>query len=345
VIRPGHAVVFERGGKITQVAAPGLVRLERYERIQEIVELKPISTSQGLENVLTKDRIPLRITFGVGFQIEPKAEADKRPGSHVSGGVALTPVLSDGIYTVYEGSVRKAVFDTAADWKATSFAVGDSMLRDIVATYDFDQIFKRRPLPGTKDEEVTFDPDERTIHEIEDKILSGHRKAAPAWGVYTKGVDIKIIELPDEAREQMLEWWRAGWRRRMHLAQAEAQKQAAITEAEGEAEALDARELVRAQNQTRMIAAIFGGLSQMSAEERAALLGLRFLEALEKIATDPATKILLPAQFGSGNFDFASLLQEPYSGPGPGDQAPPELPAGDGQTSAADGLDSDSGGS
>jgi regulator of protease activity HflC (stomatin/prohibitin superfamily) len=303
VIRPGHAVVFQRHGKISRIAAPGLIHLERFEEIRNIVQLKPMFKSDVLENVLTKDRIPLRITFGVSFQLEPKTEADKRPGSHVSGGVALTPVLSDEIYTVYEGSVRKAVFGTAADWAATTFAVGDSMLRDIVATYYFDQIFKRQPLPGAKDDEVTFHPDERTIHEIEDKILTGHRKAASGWGVYTRSLDIKIIELPEEAQEQMLEWWKTEWQKRIRLAKADAQKQAIITEGEGKAKAIDVQEVARARAQTQMIMHIAQGFSRLDAADRRALLELRFLEALEKIAEDPATKILLPE-----NFRLANLL-------------------------------------
>ncbi|MEJ2735255.1 MAG: SPFH/Band 7/PHB domain protein [Anaerolineae bacterium] len=320
VIRPGHAVVFQRHGKISRIAAPGLIHLERFEEIRNIVQLKPMFKSDVLENVLTKDRIPLRITFGVSFQLEPKTEADKRPGSHVSGGVALTPVLSDEIYTVYEGSVRKAVFGTAADWAATTFAVGDSMLRDIVATYYFDQIFKKIDEPDHADGPGRYDPKHRTVHEIEQRILDRHRKAAVTWGVYTKGVDIKIIELPKEAREQMLEWWRAGWQRRVAVTHAEGAKHAAITRGEGEAEALGARELARAEAQTRMIMAIAHGFSHMSPADREALLGLRFLEALEKIADDPATKILLPTSYRFGEFDLATLL--PGSGSKPGSDDP-----------------------
>ena len=319
VVRPGHAVVLQRHGKISRIAGAGLISLERFEEIRNIVQLKPMFTSQVLENVLTKDRIPLRITFGVSFQIEPKAEADKRPGSHVSGGVALTRVLSDEIYTVYEGSVRRAVFDTAGDWRVTSFGAADSMLRDIVATYYFDQIFKKIDEPDHADGPGKYDPKDRTVHEIEEKILNQHRKAAVTWGVYTKGVDIKIIELPKEAHEQMLEWWRAGWQRRVAVTHAEGAKHAAITRGEGEAEALGARELARAEAQTRMIMAIAHGFAHMSPADREALLGLRFLEALEKIAGDPATKILLPTSYRFGEFDLATLLPGSGSKPGPDD--------------------------
>lgn len=312
VIRPGHAVVFQRLGKITQIQGPGMVNMERYEEIRAVVELKPMWHSKTLENVLTKDRIALRITFGVGFQIEPKSEVDKRPESHQPpDGVALTPLLADDAYPVYEGSIRKAVFKPAGDWQLTAFGLGEGILRDILATYYLDQVFKKVDEPDHDDGPGRFDPDERTISQIEQKILEKHRSIAPNWGIHTTAVDIQIIELPAEAREQMLEWWKAGWRRRMLLAEAEAAKDAAIRHGEGEAGALSAREKVRARAQFDMIRAIFGGLRQMTAQQRNALLGLRFLEALEKIADDPATKILLPGNFDLGDLGQAMLLQEP----------------------------------
>jgi regulator of protease activity HflC (stomatin/prohibitin superfamily) len=304
VIRPGHAVVFQRHGQITQIRGPGLVNLGRFEEIRDIVELKPMWHSETVENVLTKDRIPLRITFGVGFQIEPKSEVDNRTeDGEPPDPVTSTPVLSDDVYTVYEGSVRKAVFDTAGDWKATSFGFAENLLRDIVATYYFDQIFKKRDEPDHADGPGRFDPDDRTIREIEEKIFERHKKIAPSWGVHTRGVDIKIIELPKEVQEQMLDWWRTGWEKRIALTKAEAEKQATITKGEGKAKALDVREVARARAQTQMIMAIARGFSRLSAADRQALIELRFLEALEKIADDPATKILLPE-----NFRLANLL-------------------------------------
>jgi regulator of protease activity HflC (stomatin/prohibitin superfamily) len=298
VIRPGHAVIFQRHGEITQIRGPGLVNMGRHEEVRDIVQLKPMWHSETLENVLTKDRIPLRITFGVGFQIEPKSEVHKRtPDGGSSDPVTLTPVLSDAAYTVYEGSIRKAVFDTAGDWKITTFGFAENLLRDIVATYDFDQIFEEKDEPDDADGPRRFDPDDRTIRKIEEEILERHKKIAPTWGVHTRSVDIKIIELPKEAQEQMLYWWRTGWESRIALTIAEANKQATITKGEGEAKALDVREIARARAQTQMIMAIAKGFSRLSTADRQVLMELRFLEALEKIADDPATKILLPENF------------------------------------------------
>jgi regulator of protease activity HflC (stomatin/prohibitin superfamily) len=261
VIRPGHAVVFERGGKITRVAAPGLIRLEQFERIQDIVELKPMWSSQVLENVLTKDRIPLRITFGVGFHIESTSEANAQPENHAPGGVVHTPVLSDGVYAVYAGSIQKAVFATAADWKTVSFAFGENLLRDIVATLYFDQIFEKtdgpndsgdpdksdpdeRTIREIEDEFIVkggFSPDERTIREIEKEIIKRHRVAAPSWGVHTSTVDISLIEPPSKALEKMIEVWAARHAAREELIKARGERYALLVEAKADREAATQR--------------------------------------------------------------------------------------------------------
>ena len=325
VIRPGHAVIFQRHGEIIQIRGPGLVNMGRHEEVRDIVQLKPMWLSDTVENVLTKDRIPLRITFGVGFQIEPKAEVHKRtPDGEPPDPVTSTPVLSDDAYTVYEGSIRKAVFDTAGDWKITTFGFAENLLRDIVATYYFDQIYKRRNEPDHADDPGRFDPDERTIREIEEKIFERHKAIAPSWGVHTRALDIKIIELPKEAQDQMLDWWRTAWETRIALTKAEAEKQATITKGEGKAKALDVREVARARAQTQMIMAIAKGFSRLSATDRQAVIELRFLEALEKIADDPATKIFLPENFRlanllSGEGEMDMFLLEDKEGPSPAD--------------------------
>jgi regulator of protease activity HflC (stomatin/prohibitin superfamily) len=246
VIRPGHAVVFQRHGEITQIRGPGLITMGRHEEVRDIVQLKPMWHSDILENVLTKDRIPLRITFGVGFQIEPKSEVHIRtPDGELSDPVTSTPVLFDDAYMVYEGSIRKAVFDTASDWKATTFGFAENLLRDIVATYYFDQIFKKRDEPDDADGPGRFDPDDRTIREIEEEIFERHKKIAPSWGVHTRTVDIKIIELPDEAQEQMLEVWAARHESKEDLIKARSRGEALLIEARAGREAATQRASAR----------------------------------------------------------------------------------------------------
>jgi len=83
VIRPGNAVVFEQGGKVSRIEGPGVVITKRAEIIKAIVDLRPQFVLREVENVLTRDRVPLKLTLGIGFQIESKKDVDARPESHI----------------------------------------------------------------------------------------------------------------------------------------------------------------------------------------------------------------------------------------------------------------------
>jgi regulator of protease activity HflC (stomatin/prohibitin superfamily) len=318
VIRPGNVVVFERRGEITRVVGPGVVQTKRFEQIRKILELKPMWQPMMAENVLTRDRIPLRVVFGVGYQLEPKSVVDARPEADTPpDGVALTPLLSDGVYQVYEGSVRKAVFQTAGDWQLTSNAVGENLLRDVMATYAFDQIFRRRDqVLDTKSPEP-FAADQRTIREIEERVLEEHGKLAMAWGVHIRGFDIKAVELPEETQEQMIAWWRAGWRRRVALEEAEAIRAHIESRGMGEAAAIESIEAVRGREQDRLIDSLCRSMQTIQQDlgeeglelaerlltviERLskALSGsdrsttVRYVEALERMADESGTKVLM----------------------------------------------------
>ncbi len=318
VIRPGNAVVFERAGEITRTAGPGNVQLKRFEQVRAIVELKPMWSSEVLSNVLTKDRIPLKITFGVGYQIEPKSETDRRTGKAPDDTVKEEDsILTDGVYNVYKESVRKAVFETAGDWRATSFGVGENTLRGIIATYDFDALFQQDGA-AEEDKPESFDPDERVIKRIEEQLLAKHKAIAPAWGVMTKAVDIKIIELPEIAQEQMLKAWKAEWDRQVAEIQAEAISKGIELRGKGEAAAIASIAYASAQEREMLVESLSGLVQRMAAptmnetdlklterflaameafaravDATDSATAVRYVEALEEMATESGTKVLV----------------------------------------------------
>jgi regulator of protease activity HflC (stomatin/prohibitin superfamily) len=318
VIRPGNVVVLERHGAITQVAGPGLIRTKRFEQIREIVELKPKWTSATLENVLTADRIPLRVSLGVGFQLEPKSVVDSRAESHLPpDGLALSPLISDGVYEVYEASIRKAVFNLAAKWEITTFAVGENLLRDIMATYDFDQIFELRNEKLDGGGADPFHADKRTIKGIEVRLSEDHSRLAAGWGVHIRSVDIKTVEIPAEAQEQMIDWWRAKWRRLVAFQETEAVREHVERRGLGEAAAIETIEHARGMEQDRLITSLCDSLqaiqqtfspADLKLAERLlrvmerlsktlsgtdAYTTVRYVEALERMAGESGTKVLM----------------------------------------------------
>ncbi len=254
VVRPGNAVVLERGGKVTRIVGPGTYRLRRFEFIKKptdikgIVDLRPQFVKHEKAKVMTRDGIELEITVGEPYQIEPKHITDARPESRYPGGDATTPVLGGPEFPVYEAIIRKAVFGTTpGGWKGL-FPFGPiNALYDIVGTYTLDQIFP----PGLSENP---NPDERTLRKIELEV--NKRFSAVGAGVWFKGLDISEVVMPADVREQMLKRWTTPMAGQVKIKEAEAERDAMIALSDGRARSLARIEEEKAKARDRMIAVI-----------------------------------------------------------------------------------------
>lgn len=74
----GQVVVLHKWGKFTRVVGTGSVMLKREEQIKSIVALTVKGGTNTIENVLTRDRIPLKITVSHAVQVEPATEMKTR---------------------------------------------------------------------------------------------------------------------------------------------------------------------------------------------------------------------------------------------------------------------------
>ncbi|HFD38562.1 MAG TPA: SPFH/Band 7/PHB domain protein [Anaerolineae bacterium] len=303
IIKPYNAVVFEQGGRVTRIEGPGRVLTRFMEFPKEVLNLRKQWISWTAENVLTKDHIPLIFHCGVGFRIEAAKDTAKwlsRPLSEEEGGQFMG--LISGDYKVYQHTLYRATYGTtAAGWRLTSQAATETQLLNVVRGYSLEDFYKLKDGGLTTDESI--------IGEIVQKTLSRVSKISPSWGVTITGFKISHFEAPEEMTDKLLELWAARYAQQRIRIEAEAEKAATILRGEGEAGAITVRELARAEAQTRMVLAIRQGLARMDPGQREALLRLRFYEAIEKIAGDPATKILLP-NFRFNDFDTSSLLQD-----------------------------------
>lgn len=319
IVKHGNVVVLERGGKITRVVNAGVTKLKPMEKIRNVFALSPKPNVGEVEHVLTKDRIPLTIRLGIMVQIEPASEADKRPESHVApGGEALTKKLDDGLYQVYEGTIRKAALMSQATsfarrdikkceeqtcqdveetaWQKVAGDLPDDQLRDHIMSHRFDELFE---LAGSSNgEEPAVRVKKRKIYEIEQAILEQIKPTKiNLFGVLVRGVDVKKIEFPEGAEKLLIE---RGWaptvtseakarsaelEAQAIVTKARAEAQARILTGQGEAEARAAffREVLRAMRREGMLrdedmARALMGLIQT-------MVSVQDLEAFVKAAT------------------------------------------------------------
>ncbi len=271
IIHPNSAVVFERGDKLTKVELGGFVTTERFERPGKIIDLRPQSANQLVEDVLTKDGVPLKIELRIFYQIRRQGEQ----------------ILSEP-YPVQKRDVFKAAYNVN-DWKAATEFLGYDILRDVVAELNLDEVYEVDPRTGK--------PIARAS--IKKEVMDRLNKMTLTWGTEITWVDIGKIEMPEEAREQLLEKWTS----------------------KAKAETLGVIETAKARAESQMIAAV-GEALKVAGASAPALVLLRFFEAMKKMSEDPSTKFLFPYGLPFQDVNaIKSLLEKGEEG-----KPPPSLP-------------------
>jgi hypothetical protein len=100
IIRSGNTAVLERAGNITRIVGPGFHLTETWEHLSAIVDLSLQTETWKLEDVLTKDSIPLETEFTVQYRIMIDQPA----------------LIKKAEYQLDEDVIRRAVLTTAG-WK------------------------------------------------------------------------------------------------------------------------------------------------------------------------------------------------------------------------------------
>ncbi len=150
IIRPYNAVVFEQAGRVTRVEGPGTVLMSFEEHIKDTIDLRSQSATFSADQVLTRDRVPLRVTGGVGFRIQ-RIEDRVRPTDVARmrslDGIAFLAAgrnvaRSEGDAThVLRQSVYNAVYGPRTGLKWYDRMKGDveSEMRKAFRTYNFNE--------------------------------------------------------------------------------------------------------------------------------------------------------------------------------------------------------------
>jgi regulator of protease activity HflC (stomatin/prohibitin superfamily) len=248
IVRQGNIAVLERSGKITRIVNAGITQLRPRETIRDVFSLNPKRNSAVIEHVLTQDGIPLDITLTMAYQIEPASLVDKRSESrHTPEGEALTRKLDDGLYQVYEATIRKALWmsqagtlarlDTEnggermyryvieATWERVAGNLPDHNLRDYIMAHRFDELFELDGIDG-KQPEIRVRT--RKIYEIEQAMLEEIGPGRLNSGVLVRGLDIGKIKFPERVEHILLNRWEA---------ESEAKRRVILGRAGGEARA------------------------------------------------------------------------------------------------------------
>ncbi len=267
IVQQSYAYVLERLGAFHKVWSVGPhIKVPFIDRIARKVSLKEQVLDYPPQPVITKDNVTMQIDTVVYFQItDPK------------------------LYT-YGVEHPMAAMETLT---ATT-------LRNIIGDLELDQTLTSRDVVNTK------------MRAILDE-------ATDPWGIKVNRVELKNILPPADIQSSMEKQMKAERDRRQAILQAEGQKKSAILIAEGEresailkadaekqaailrAEAEQQAAILKADGEAQAILAVQKALADSLEllNEKApndAVLKLKAIEAMQKVADGKATKIIIPSE-------------------------------------------------
>lgn len=260
------AVVLEQYGRRIRVAGPGTIFLRRFERIREVLDLRPHERTSNVE-ALTKEGIPVETEVQVRFQL---ARDKNRPFPPPPGPPS----------PVYKWAWNKASqchrlltnldegWEVEGHWPTRVMGNVGSTLRALIADVELDKLIE------------TYQPDRDPRRDLIEEYRGKLQEAALNFGAQILDVRVGPIKptLPQVEKERIAHW-KTFWK-------AKAQKE----EAKGKAEAIRERGSARAYAQLEIIRALtreFKQVVEQNVALSAELIALRFIEALRQAWSRP----------------------------------------------------------
>ncbi|MCB0163014.1 MAG: hypothetical protein KDI79_02235 [Anaerolineae bacterium] len=313
VVHIGQVVVLQRQGLITRAVGAGSWMLGRQEQIKAILPLLPAGNVNPLENVLTRDRIPLDIKVLHAAQIEPAedtlarfqqavTDAEKAHSQLKTTGAAQEeikaaeeslnsakkelaelekePTVGDDYNKIYKRTAILAARRATDVWGSVKFPLA-STVKDAIMAVDAEDLFK---IEG-EGADLAAKINERKIAELEKYLTDKTKGSALGKGVKLLVVDLNEITFPDEIKKKIEKEVNTLIEARIE------ETNARIAESKAKATIIAAR----AKAQARIID------GQGEGEARAAL----FRELLRELKQDGALK---PEQISSATLGLISAM-------------------------------------
>lgn len=291
IIYNDSAVVTECRGALKRVLGPGYHRLERFERVWEIVDLRPQHWAYTV-NGLTRDGIPVACEVDVLFKIDDRPKEGSPP----------IPPTADRPYPFTEEAVLRAATatrireekreDPVMKWTGR-VVIGDAegILRNLLGRFRLDQLVQPE---GEKGDNIFWTY-------IRDQLEEQLSRSARKIGVRILSVDVGRIDiqvsLPEgeeeaakELRDEVLDQWIRAW-------QAELERDMLTLQAEGEA-ALAGLEAVSVQAKAEMVLTLIEAIQSLVTQEQVSAyqIALRFIETLRWMSFDPGIRAFVPLE-------------------------------------------------
>jgi len=272
VIYNDSAVLLERSGQFTRIEKKGFARLQPFEKVYSIVDLRPKRWVYPVK-AMSREGIPVICEADVAYQVD-------------GGGLEPTeeepyPVPED---TAFRAAVCTWIREASRpaesrimDWSGrVIISETEGSLRTIVSQYPLDRLIG-----------LTLDsanPREEIRQELETQL----RKNVPKLGAKILSVTLGDIKVDNEVTQQWIEAWKARWER-----------WTAERAALGQAAQVEQVENAKTRAQVMMITSITEAFQSLAGSEQnitSKLVLSRLFMVLSRAQADPLTRVYLPQE-------------------------------------------------
>lgn len=265
-IQPGEVAVTELWGRVYRVLPGGAHWLRRFEYVQAVLNLEEHAKYIEAIPLVTRDGLALTADVTIRYRISQGSEPPSKTRPY--------PYDDTAVKTVAYDQTAIAPF-TISNWEDTPINVTKGVLKGIIGKLRLDEILQ--PNPSAVEPHLA---------------ISGQLERNARMVLMDRGIELVSLQLGrlqfDEAiANQYIEYWQTGW-----------QIKADLSLADGEARALEERELARAEAEVTMIQAIVEGVRRAQRDGHTGtireIVAMRLIESLEKVVRQSQNLAPLP---------------------------------------------------
>ncbi len=273
ITEPHQAAVITDGMEVKEIAAPGLAFTGLFDRVDQIVDLRPQLKAFYVE-AFTEDGIRIRVLAFAFFKIRAHPQQQGRFWVDGESDQAILQVMR--AQPVEEAERR--------DWDDLVPMTARRILQDIISQYRCNELCAGDQPDWLPHGEIPWEVIRR---EFAAQLTNA--MAAKCEAIQILGAGIANLEPVERGvMQRRIENWRTEWTRKMM-----------IQMGRGETEAMRLISQARAQGQAEVIRILSKEAEDMDTVDKdilADVLTLRLLEALESMARRPPVQQLLPAE-------------------------------------------------
>jgi hypothetical protein len=296
IVNDGVALYLESGDQTSRVVGPGRDFLERYERIKEVIDLKPQRKS-GYVMPWTKDGIRIKLTIMAECQISASLEAQA--------------AADDLRYSFDEEAVRRAVEHITvkednrnlreAPWLEGAWGAITGAINAYVARHSLDELFLAPLAPVANPAAYSGMIAQLLSEQFSTAMLGQINSALAQHGAKALNIQITKVELPEGVLALRIKHW-----------ESEQKILSARKDSKAEADSIRVRQRAFVEAQQVMLRTITEKLEKVDPKNLTEPLILSLSGLLDQGLNDPIVRPLLAKESFAALERLKKLLDQEF---------------------------------